>query len=116
MPIVTEQQRLQLVVEAGHYFKRHGMRTQVESLRVYYRHLRESLNPKTQEMVAPHQLIDHYFAVLRIPPFDTVYEVRTERSPCACGAAGWRIDEKQLPDRWFVSCHDCGPNWLVLGR
>jgi hypothetical protein len=111
---ITLEARLRMTVDIAKYFQRHGMESEVKQLRAYYRHLKALMAPKKIDAPPDDALIDHYAAVLKLYPFETQYEVRTESATCTCGAARWRVEEKRFPDRDLLTCRDCKKSWLVL--
>ena len=75
---VNRQRLLELVEVLGKELDRRGMKTSVERLRVYYVALRAGVigpGQKIDVQMSEHEVVDS-MAILRLPPYATVYELR----------------------------------------
>jgi hypothetical protein len=112
---LTLEARLQLTKQLADYFRRHHQEDRLKPLRLYYAFIRDLIRDRPPPPQPPsHDQIEHLAAILQLPPFEDRYPVRTNGAICDCGAATWRFEDEQFPDRVFRRCRDCHKVWLVL--
>jgi hypothetical protein len=99
------------------------MHQHAAKLRFYYLALQKGLVSRGKREVDVHwseALVLEWFKLLRLPPFEHAYPVRTARSRCTqCaelpGQQGSSLHtESTFPGGWKVRCPQCGDTWLVL--
>lgn len=114
MPLTLEG-RLVLTQAIAAYFTRHRQEHRLKPLRLYYSFIRELIRDRpAPPQPPPHEHIEHLAAVLQLAPLESRYPVRQQGAICTCGAASWRFEDEQYPDRIFRRCRDCKQEWLVL--
>jgi hypothetical protein len=120
---VERSELAKLVEVLGHEFVRRGMHAHATKLRIYYFALRRGLATHARNEVDirwSEDLVVEWLKLLRIPPYESAYRVRTAQSPCSrCKArpnnqGGSFVTESTFPGGWKVRCSSCGEVWLVL--
>jgi hypothetical protein len=116
---------MSLVEKLGHEFVRRGMSEQAKQLRIYYWALGRGLvrpSGHSLELRWTQETIREWLAVLRVPPYEEVYEVRPPDSRCAVCAAKPASELSRagtytllvFPGGWKSACSGCGKAWLTL--
>jgi len=120
---MERSQLARLVAVLGREFVRRRMHAHAGKLRVYYLALRRGLATTGRSEVDIHwseELVVEWLKLLRIPPYESAYRVRTPQAPCSrCKArpdnqGGSFVTERTFPGGWKVRCINCGEVWLVL--
>jgi hypothetical protein len=107
---VTLHDRLELAKHVGLYFRRYGMKVELELMRRHYARLLSEGRPPMRD-----EDFQRWCGLLQLPPFEKMFGVRPPHSRCVCGGPMWRVKERRLPDRVLVNCLDCRAEWLSLG-
>jgi hypothetical protein len=108
-------------VALGAEFRRRGMDSHLGLLRSYYRELRarrlarERMGAKGWD----ESMVVGWLALLRIPPFENVYQVLPRGKPCPkCGAVGERAAPATFvrsvwPGGSLCECRRCDARWIT---
>ena len=125
MPTAQRKGLVKMVEALGREFVRRGMNTHAAKLRVYYLALRRGLATPGRNEVDVHwseALVVEWFKLLRMPPYQNAYPVRTAQSHCSrckdrpTNEGGGFQTESTFPGGWKVRCSNCGEAWLVLEK
>lgn len=120
---------LELVELLGKEFERRDMRSQLESLRLYYLAVKKGLDHRGAVRVSwTDDMTIEWLAMLRIPPYEAHFPVRSRDYHCPCtprrrstGPGDWSnlgspsdSVEANFPGGFKVRCDACKSRWLVL--
>jgi hypothetical protein len=120
---------LELVELLGKEFERRDMRTHLESLRLYYVAIQKRLDHRGTVRIAwTEEMTVDWLAMLRLPPYEAHYPVRSREYHCPCTPPAQSTlagDYSQMsrsnsavetvfPGGYKVRCNGCDKRWLVL--
>ncbi len=104
-------------VTLGREFGRLEMRDHAKLLREFYVAARDR-KPCTNTWSA--DFVDHWLGLLRLPPFENMFEVRVPPYNClTCSPAGATPSRRTVntfPGGVLMNCSQCHRQWLELDR
>lgn len=116
---MQRQMLLGYIKSLGQEFGRRRMGPHLQKLRLYYLALRHGL-ASPANVVDVHwdeDLVVDWLKVLRLPPYETAYELRPRGSSCTRCAPRPQLQAITQTDRVFpggakIRCTLCGATWL----
>jgi hypothetical protein len=115
---MEELSLLALVVRLGREFSRRGMREECRRLRLYYLALEHGLcvGKNRIDVAWDEGLVVEWLRILRVPPHDRHYPVRSSTLCAGCEhRAGTVVTKLVFPGGARMECLQCGARWIRSG-